>query len=423
MTKLRVLVSAYACNPLATEESFPGEAILGWNIVRQLSRFHDVTVLTRPYNKEAMEKALRERGLDVTCHYVSLPRAFSPLLRHYLGFSLYYLFWQIKSFGLARRLVRRRRFDVFHQVTFANDWMPSFIGGYLRMPFIWGPLGGAHRTPQALLPELGPRFRRKELVREALKDLWRATPFRRRGLRRAVTILVCNRETERALSAVRSKLRFFPVNGIDAGDLPPAPGTDGEPGREFRILFAGRLDPIKGLKLGVRAFAKFSLSDPRATFEIIGSGEAETEVRELVRRLGSEDRVRLVPWMARDELMRRLQRCDVLLFPSFRDGGGAVVVEAMACGKPVICLDTGGPAFHVQDSWGIKVPPGDPASVVDGLAAALARLAGDRALRESMGRAGRERVLSFYLWDTLGDRLAEIYGEVLSTGQRPEGRP
>jgi glycosyltransferase involved in cell wall biosynthesis len=423
LTKLRVLVSAYACHPLATEESFPGEAILGWNIVRQLSRFHDVTVLTRSYNKEALEEGLKEHNLEVTCHYLTLPRAFSPLLRHYLGFSLYYLFWQIKSFGLARRLVRKQRFDVFHQVTFANDWMPSFIGGYLRIPSIWGPLGGAHRTPPSLLTELGPRFRRKEQVREALKDLWRATPFRRRGLKRAETILVCNRETETALSAVRSKLRFFPVNGINAGELPPAPEMDSESGREFRVLFAGRLDPIKGLKLGVRAFAKFSLSNPRATFEIIGSGEAETEVRELIRRLGLEDRIHLIPWIARDELMRRLQSCDVLLFPSFRDGGGAVVVEAMACARPVICLDTGGPAFHVQDSWGIKVPPGDPASVVDGLAAALVRLAGDRALRESMGRAGRERVLSFYLWDTLGDRLAEIYREALSGEPRPEERP
>lgn len=414
MKRLRVLVSAYACHPLATEESFPGEAILGWNVVRQLCRFHDVTVLTRAYNKQALENGLRERGLEATCLYVTLPRALAPLLRHYLGFSLYYLFWQLKSFVLARRLARERPFDVFHQVTFANDWMPSFIGAYLRMPFIWGPLGGAHRTPAALLPELGPRFRRKELVREALKDLWRATPFRRRGLERAAAILVCNRETETALSAVRPKLRFFPVNGIDAEELPPAPQTGEATERGFRVLFAGRLDPIKGLKLGVRAFAKFCRTGPDATFEIVGSGEAEAEVRELIRRLGADDRIRLVPWMARDELMRRLRSSDVLLFPSFRDGGGAVVVEAMACAKPVICLDTGGPAFHVREPWGIKVPPADPESVVDGLAAALARLAGDRALRESLGRAGRERVLSYYLWDKLGDRLAAIYGEVLS---------
>lgn len=413
MRRLSVLVSAYACHPLATEASFPGEALLGWNVVRQLCRYHDITVLTRAYNKEALEAGLRERGLRATCHYVTLPRILSPLLGHYLGFSFYYLLWQLRSFALARRLVRERPFDLFHQVTFANDWMPSFAGAYLPLPFVWGPLGGAHRAPAALLPELGPRFRRKEIVREALKDLWRATPFRRRGLRRASAVLVCNRETERALSAAGSRLRFFPVNGINAEELPPAPEPGPEPNGRFRVLFAGRLDPIKGLKLGVRAFARLGRAFPAATFEIVGSGEAEAEVRELVRRLGAEDRVLLTPWLARDELMRRLRDADALLFPSFRDGGGAVVVEAMACAKPVVCLDTGGPAFHVDERWGIKVPPADPESVVEGLAAALARLAGDPTLRENLGRAGRERVLSYYLWDKLGDRLAAIYEEVL----------
>jgi glycosyltransferase involved in cell wall biosynthesis len=86
----------------------------------------------------------------------------------------------------------------------------------------------------------------------------------------------------------------------------------------------------------------------------------------------------------------------------------------MAWAKPVVCVDTGGPAFHVRDGWGLKVPPADPESVVDGLAAALARLAGDPALRERLGRAGRERVVSYYLWDKLGDRLAALYEEVLS---------
>jgi glycosyltransferase involved in cell wall biosynthesis len=420
MRRPKVLVSAYACHPLATEASFPGEAILGWNILRQLCRFCDVTVLTRSYNKGALENGLRERGLSADCRYVSLPRALSPLLRHYLGFSLYYLCWQVKAFGLARRLARERRFDLFHQVTFANDWMPSFIGAYLPLPFVWGPLGGAHRTPAPLLAELGGRFRRKERVREVLQDLWRATPFRRRGLERAAAVLVCNRETEAALSAVRAKLRFFPVNGIDAEELPPAPVPNEGTGSGLKVIFAGRLDPIKGLKLGVRAFLKFGASDALATFEIIGSGEAAAELRDLVRRLDTSGSVRLVPWMAREELMRRFRSCDVLLFPSFRDGGGAVVVEAMACGKPVICLDTGGPAFHVQDAWGIKVPPAAPDAVVDGLAAALTRLAGDQGLRERMGRAARERVRSFYLWDKLGDTLAGIYAEVLAPGPRPE---
>ncbi|MCK7469620.1 MAG: hypothetical protein MZU95_01535 [Desulfomicrobium escambiense] len=164
LSRLRVLVSAYACHPLATEESFAGEAILGWNIVRQLCRFHDVTVLTRSYNRDALERGLKERGLEADCRYVTLPRALSPLLKHYLGFSLYYLFWQMRAFGMARRLVRESRFDVFHQVTFANDWMPSFIGAYLPMPFIWdrsaartGPSGPSSRAREPLPAErVGP---------------------------------------------------------------------------------------------------------------------------------------------------------------------------------------------------------------------------------------------------------------------------
>ena len=296
MSRLRVLVSAYACHPLATEESFPGEAILGWNIVRQLCRFHDVTVLTRSYNRDALERGLKERGLEADCRYVTLPRALSPLLKHYLGFSLYYLFWQMKAYGLARRLVRESRFDVFHQVTFANDWMPSFIGAYIRIPFIWGPLGGAHRTPPSLLPELGTRFRRKELdpgmpqgplagdaLPPARPEAGRGRPRlqprdRGRARRRRPQAEVLPGERHQRRGAARG-----------AGD---GRGAGGQPDSRFRVLFAGRLDPIKGLKLGVRAFAKFSSSDPRAAFEIIGSGEAEAEVRALIRSLGLEDRIR-----------------------------------------------------------------------------------------------------------------------------------
>lgn len=415
MKKLRLLVSAYACNPRSTEASFPGEAILGWNIVRQLGRFADVTVLTRSYNRENIEEALRQEGVEnIFPHYLSLPSSLSFLLRHYLGFSLYYLFWQVKAYFYARRLVKQDAFDAFHQVTFANDWMPSFIGGYLPLPFIWGPIGGAHRAPEGLLPELGPRFRRKEKVREAGKVFWRKTPFRKRGLRRACRILVCNRETEQAMAKLKDKVRFFPVNGIAAEEQALCDIQDSPAKGDFRILFAGRLDPIKGLKLGVRAFGLFVKNHPEATFEIVGSGEAEEEVRELTRRLGLEERIRMTPWLERADLIEHLRSCDVLLFPSFRDGGGAVIVEAMACGKPVVCLDTGGPGFHVRESWGIKVPPRDPTSVVVDLAEALEILYDDPDLRAKLGEAAQERVRSFYLWDRLGDRLHDIYKEALA---------
>ena len=113
--------------------------------------------------------------------------------------------------------------------------------------------------------------------------------------------------------------------------------------------------------------------------------------------------------MPRSALLERLRRCDLFLFPSLRDGGGAVVLEAMAAGKSVVCLDLSGPGVHVTEACGIKVEACTPAQVVADLAAALRRLHDDAALRETMGRAARARAVTDYRWDRLGERLSDLY--------------
>jgi glycosyltransferase involved in cell wall biosynthesis len=117
--------------------------------------------------------------------------------------------------------------------------------------------------------------------------------------------------------------------------------------------------------------------------------------------------------MRREEFLGRMISCDVFLFPSLRDGGGAVVVEALAAGKPVVCLDVGGPAVHVTNVCGIKVAPRSRDQAIREIAEALERLYVDKELRRRMGRAARDRAERFYLWDELGERLMGIYHETL----------
>ncbi len=124
----------------------------------------------------------------------------------------------------------------------------------------------------------------------------------------------------------------------------------------------------------------------------------------------------MTSWMPRPGLLAAMAASDAFLFPSFRDGGGAVVVEAMAAGLPVVCLDSGGPGFHVRPGWGFKVAPGPPSEVADELARALKVLARDRALCRAMGRAARERAEDYYLWDRHGERLEAIYRKALGEG-------
>jgi glycosyltransferase involved in cell wall biosynthesis len=414
LSTLKILVSAYACHPLATQGSFPGEAILGWNLVREAGRFHEIHVLTRGYNQEAIQEAIKKENLrSLHFHYISLPKPFKLLLKNFFGFRIYYLLWQIKAYAFSKTLRKKVCFEIFHHITFNNDWMPSFIGAFSDIPFIWGPMGGGQRVPASFMRSLSLKSRMLEYARLAGQSFWRRTVFRRMCVRNAAAILVCNGETETMLRRLTPRICFFPVNGISKAELSSIKPRADHGRAAFKVLSAGRLDPIKGVAFGIRAFGAFSRKHPNSQFEIIGSGPEEGALRRLADELGIEKKVLFCAWLSRHELLKKLAVADVFLFPSLRDGGGAVVVESMASGTPVLCLDTGGPGFHVRQEWGIKVPPTNPDSVVKDLSWALESLYLDPDRLERMRYAAKARAEEYYLWERLGEKLNKIYTDVI----------
>jgi glycosyltransferase involved in cell wall biosynthesis len=99
----------------------------------------------------------------------------------------------------------------------------------------------------------------------------------------------------------------------------------------------------------------------------------------------------------------------------FGTGGGAVVVEAMSAGKPVVCLDNGGPGMFVTEESGIKIAPTSPDGAVLELSEALERLYQDEDWRRKLGKGARERAEKEFHWDSLGQRLMEIYHGALNS--------
>jgi glycosyltransferase involved in cell wall biosynthesis len=411
----KVLASAYACHPNPATAHFPGEAILGWHLAKEIAGFADLHLITWAFNREGVEGTLaRPDGRPATVHYVDLPPLLHRTLRdRHLGTRIYYYLWQRAATKSAKELYRREGFDLFHQITFSNDWMPSFIAPALPIPFIWGPIGGGQRVPIELMGTLARRDRRQERSRTFLQSLWRATPARRRCARKASAILVCNKETKGVLSRWGDKIVDFPVNGISREDIAaetPAPVRH----HGFRLLYVGRFDPIKGLPLAFEALRILLEISPGTTLELVGEGPERPRLEALAARLGIADRLVWTPWSPRSEIFARMRQSDVFLFPSLRDGGGAVVVEAMASGLPVVCLDLAGPGLHIRDEYGIKVPSGRPDVVAAELAGALGRFWCDPGLRARMGRAARARAASFYEWGRLGERLRGIYRDALA---------
>ena len=428
-TKLRLLACAFVCSPFGNSKLGSGEAVLGWNLVTQLARFHEVHVLTHPSNREGIEERLQERPHPtLSFHFFELPHWLSVLQKLQGCFQVYAYLWQIKAYLVARRLHGKIRFDAFHHLTYANDWAASFVGAFLPIPYLRGPCGGAQKTPRQFLSEYAWHNRLWERVRAGMGWVLRHDPFFILGQSRARRILVCNRESLEAIpKRFQQKAALFPVNGISSEDLTIIASRSGSgvsrddkatvssamPSKEFRILSAGRLIALKGFGFAIRAFKPFADQHADSKMAVVGEGPDLPRLESLVRSLQLSDQVCFPGWMARNALLAAMCSCDVFLFPSFRDGGGAVVVEAMAAGKPVICMDLAGPGMHVTEDCGIKIPPCSPHEAIQLMAEALERLYGDCELRGKMGQAARLRAEQMYSWDHLGERLLKIYEEVL----------
>jgi len=418
--RMRVLVGAFACDPTANSGLGSGEDVLGWNIIRQICKFADVWVIASDKNKEGIAKFLgvkKMQGLNVT--YVSLPKLLSKPLWHFWSkgaSQIYSYLWQMKVYGVARKLHREIHFDVFHHVTYANDWMASFIGAFLPVAYIRGPGGGAQKIPANFVKKFPFKNRAGERIRSIGQWIFRHDPWFIIGQNRAQALLVCNKESFEGLPKKwQKKAYFFPVNGISNEDLENVNRQEASQ-KSFSVVTAGRLFKLKGFDLAIRAFKIFSDTVGAAQLTIIGDGPELRNLETLIQKLNLGGKVTIVPWMPRKEFLRTMGSCKVFLFASLRDGGGAVVVEAMALGKPVICFDLAGPGFHINDKCGIKIQPGNPEQAVYDMAKALEKLYTDNGLRLALGNGARKEAEKEYRWDALGDRLFDIYHAALHYG-------
>jgi glycosyltransferase involved in cell wall biosynthesis len=290
--------------------------------------------------------------------------------------------------------------------------MASIIGALLPVPYVRGPGGGAHRIPKPFLKGFRLGSRLAEFRRSFGQWVFRHDPFFVLSQHRARVTLACNRVAVEGVPARwRHKVQLLSVNGISGREL--APPQQQARSEKFAVLSAGRLVPLKGFDLALRAFAIFAERHPKVEFTIAGKGPELNRLQSLIHELGIEKQARIVSWMARERLLASMRSCDVFLFASLRDGGGLVVVEAMAAGKPVVCFDLGGPGLHINKECGFKVPAHDPDQAVRDMAVALEKLASDRKLCAQMGQAALKRARQVYDWDRVTERIIEAYEQAL----------
>jgi glycosyltransferase involved in cell wall biosynthesis len=176
------------------------------------------------------------------------------------------------------------------------------------------------------------------------------------------------------------------------------------------LLAVGRITEVKRLPLLVEAFALAQAEfGERTALVLIGGHPGEWEGEhpaEAIERTGARD-VFLAGWHGHEELPAFLRAGDLLVHASVREQFGQVLVEAMACGLPVIAVARGGPASI-----------DDPAA----LAAAMVAAVNDEADRRRRGQRSREKALAHYSWEQIGAELAELLRSAAAGGRDPRSR-
>lgn len=171
-----------------------------------------------------------------------------------------------------------------------------------------------------------------------------------------------------------------------------------------RLLCVGRLIPIKGHIVLLRAFAAARRELPNLELDIAGTGPLEPALRALAKELGVADAVRFLGYVA--PIQEAIERSAIVVVPSMGEGFGMVALEAMERARPVIAAAIGGLGELVRHGQtGLLVPPAE----VDPLTRAIVTLGSDLQLAARMGEAGRRRALGHFLQQRCTDRTEILY--------------
>jgi len=405
---LKILISAYACEP--NKGSEPG---VGWNMAKQIAKYFEVWVITRTNNREVIERELKRNPVsDLHFEYFDLPRWTKFWKKGEKGIHLYYYLWQIGIYFVAKKLHAKVNFDIVHHITFVNNWFPSFLA-LLPITFVWGPVGSNGNIPRSFISESGFRARIDKILR-TLAHIWGylLDPFVRLTVKRASVILAINHEAvNRIPNRYRSKVRVMTAIGLSSDELAKISASPVVKRNSIRVLTVGRLIPLKGFNLAIKAFSRFTKQCSNARFIVIGEGLEKQHFINIATKYNIRDKVDFLGWLSREEVLKYMLSSDIFLFPSF-EGGGMVVLEAMAGGIPIVCLDFGGPGEMVVETCGIKIKPLNPKQTIKEIADSILRLAKDPDLRKEMGKAGRKRIADLYSWDKKGEFIKNIYDRV-----------
>jgi glycosyltransferase involved in cell wall biosynthesis len=427
MSSLRILLLAPDCNPdsVTTPQ-------IAYAHAAALARLHTVTLVVRAANEQSIRRAgsafheieaIRLPGLDQLYGW-ALRRIFKyDYGRQSLTAASYPLqiAFELRAWRQLRRRILSGDFDVVLRILPIVSVLPSPFAFFLRkgpIPFVLGPLNGGLSWPKGF-PQLDKQRREAGYWVSNLRGLYRYLPFARSTYAKAAAIIAGSSHTFEEFANYREKLFFVPgENGVDPalfnGRVRPGAPREGK----LRLIFVGRLIPLKACDLALRAAAEL-LRAGAAHFTVVGDGPERESLQQLTKSLGIDDAVTFTGWLPSSDTLAQLEQADVLVFPSLREFGGAVIFEALALGAVPVVADFGGPGDIVTPQVGYKIALRNESDLILKLGSVLRHLADDRNHLERLRQQGMAYAREHLTWDGKARVVSRVLRWATGHGPKP----
>jgi glycosyltransferase involved in cell wall biosynthesis len=350
-----------------------------------------------------------EYQFEALSPYIRVRRPLSNVIFHQVGsfkmsptssaFTRIKLHAEFLLRGLVRatRILREKQIDLVHHMlpaVFNNTFSPlALLVEDLKRPFIMGPVSAHYyRRPAS-----------EEIFLPLTSKLHRATVGRCDRL-----IAITSRMRELYTKIIgEERIRVIPF-AVDTDLFKPSLTDSGNDG--FEVLYAGSLYTLKGVDYLIRAMADVDGHGLKARLTIVGEGQQKKDLMALARKLHISKNVMFEGFVPYADMPKYYKQCDVFCFPTLGEPFGEAVIEAMACGKPVIATNIGGPSEIIQDQVdGILVPPFSPGAI----AQQIIRLIEDQKETRRLGERARETAVNRFSWDTVAEKYHQLYSELL----------
>jgi len=414
---MKVLILAEQCNP--DWPSLPGFSYARANEIAKKTNVVLVTHIRNKQNIESTENKVIKEIIYIDTEVIAKPlHKLSEFLRKIgiggwmtkmaLKYPQYILF-EKKIYNQLKDRIENGEFTCIHRISPVSPTLPSLLPTKVNIPFILGPLNGSLPWPKQYKEEIK---KERELISH-IRNIFKYFPYYKKSFQSSRLILSAFKHSDNDVPLTeRHKIIRYNELGVDTSIYIPSLELKKDTKNKTRFLFVGRLVPYKGAHVVINAFIKSKLLQSNSELIIVGDGPERDYLQELISANNLDNIVTLEGWKTQTEVADYMKNADIFAFPTIREVGGNVIIEALSSGLPCIVPNYGGPSELVDETVGIKIPLSDKDTFLDTYIQSMEGLAANTNRVEELSRNARKRAVEQHSWEARAAHALKIYNSL-----------